>query len=207
LSADGKSIYTSGDERYAVGGGISQLVFAPQTRITESPPLWISARDATFRFRSGERGATFNCRLDSTSFEPCDSPRTYAALSSGEHTFAVRASADGTSDPTPARSVFNVDLNSPRTRITKGPHKSVHRRKAVLRFRADEASEFQCKLGGRHVRPRLRSWKPCGRASLATRGRQTYRHLRQGRKVFRVRATDRAGNVDPQPAKRAWRIR
>jgi hypothetical protein len=63
-----------------------------------------------------------------------------------------------------------------------------------IRFVATEAgSTFRCRLDGRR-------WRSC-------RSPRTYLRLARGLHTFRVRAIDRAGNVDPTPAKRSWQIR
>ncbi len=82
----------------------------------------------------------------------------------------------------------------PQTTITSAPARSVQRQRATFRFRSSEPrSTFECKLKRRHFRP-------CASP-------KTYRHLKLGRQVFRVRATDRSKNTDSTPAKRRWRIR
>jgi hypothetical protein len=45
----------------------------------------------TFQFASSEAGSTFGCSLDGSAFELCTTPRAYAAVALGSHTFAVRA--------------------------------------------------------------------------------------------------------------------
>jgi RNA polymerase sigma factor (sigma-70 family) len=45
----------------------------------------------TFRFTSSEAGSTFGCALDGSAFELCTTPRAYAAVAPGSHTFSVRA--------------------------------------------------------------------------------------------------------------------
>jgi hypothetical protein len=75
----------------------------PATRIAAGPPATTTSRQATFRFTTATRGATFWCRLDSRVWRPCSSPTTYHSLSPGEHVFRVRArDAAGRFDPTPA---------------------------------------------------------------------------------------------------------
>jgi hypothetical protein len=96
---------------------------------------------------------------------------------------------------------------APQTRIAEGPRGMTRARRAVFRFRADEASRFKCRLTGLGARARLSRWQPCGSESFRKTGRQVYRNLRPGRKLFQARATDRAGTTDPTPAQRRWRTR
>jgi hypothetical protein len=66
-------------------------------------------------------------------------------------------------------------------------------RRAKFRFRSDEAgSAFRCKLD-------RRKFRPCQSPRL-------YRKLKEGRHVFRVFAIDTAGNPDPTPAKRFFKL-
>lgn len=57
--------------------------------IDSAPAATIDTDSATFAF-SGEPGAGFECRFDGGSFAACDSPKVYADLTAGAHTFAVR---------------------------------------------------------------------------------------------------------------------
>jgi DNA-binding beta-propeller fold protein YncE len=86
-----------------------------------------------------------------------------------------------------------ADTSPPETVIEKGPKRRTARRTARFRFRASEPGvRFQCKLDRRR-------WKPCSSP-------RTLRRLRVGRHRFSIRAIDAAGNVDPTPAKRRWRV-
>jgi hypothetical protein len=82
----------------------------------------------------------------------------------------------------------------PQTRILARPARVSASRVATFRFSSDEASTtFACRLDrGR--------WNTC-------RSPKTYRRLRPGAHTFRVRARDRAGNVDATPARYTWRVR
>jgi len=93
---------------------------------------------------------------------------------------------------------------APQTKIKKA---RIRRHRAAFRFRAGTRSKFTCKLKGKHVPRRLRHWRRCGSHGFRHKGKQVYRGLRRGRKVFRVRATDRAHTTDPSPAKRRWGVR
>jgi CSLREA domain-containing protein len=86
-----------------------------------------------------------------------------------------------------------ADKTPPDTKITKAPPKKTHKTTLKFKFTATEAgSTFQCKLDGK-------PFKPC-------RSPKTYKKLKPGKHVFKVRAIDRAGNVDPTPAKRKFTV-
>ena len=62
----------------------------PQTTITGGPTA-TNDPTPTFTFSSSEPRASFRCKLDSSSYVPCSSPRTTWQLRDGPHTFHVRA--------------------------------------------------------------------------------------------------------------------
>jgi DNA-binding beta-propeller fold protein YncE len=119
----------------------------------------------------------------------------------GRDTFKFRATAGGSAGPA-ATVTLNVvaapaksDRKPPNTRITAGPAKTTRSRTARFKFRSTErGSDFQCKPDWR------KRWASC-------RSPKSYANLRRGRHSFRVRAIDRAGNVDRTPAKRVWVVR
>ena len=85
------------------------------------------------------------------------------------------------------------DTEAPRTTIVSGPGKKLDRGVAKFSFKSSEAgSTFRCKLDGKKT-ARCKSPK-------------RYRHLKPGRHVFKVWATDASGNKDPTPAKRRFRV-
>jgi bacillolysin len=174
----------------------------PQTTITSHPPALTRNRSASLAFRAYEgwpgggvlSGATFECRRDGGPWASCASPRGYSSLGDGQHTFSVRASYGGATDATPASFTWRVDATAPGTRITSGPSTPTRARRATFRFTATEAgSTFLCSLDGRPFR--------------ACSSPKRYTGLSRGRHTFRVKAKDRAGNVDRTPATRVWRVR
>jgi hypothetical protein len=93
---------------------------------------------------------------------------------------------------------------APQTEIRKA---KTHGHGAVIGFGADSDSRYKCKLTGEEVPKRLHHWRRCGSHRRQYKGRVVYRGLRPGKKVFRVRATDRADTTDPTPAKARWQVR
>ncbi|HSK14574.1 MAG TPA: S8 family serine peptidase [Gaiellaceae bacterium] len=88
---------------------------------------------------------------------------------------------------------INPDDKKPNTTITAGPKGNVMAKKATFKFKSSEGgSTFQCK----HMKG---AWQAC-------KSPKTYKRLGKGKHTFQVRAIDKAGNVDPTPAKRTWAI-
>ncbi|MFL5872183.1 MAG: hypothetical protein ACJ75T_01735 [Solirubrobacterales bacterium] len=90
---------------------------APETTISSGPSGTISSAAASFEFTATEGGG-FQCRLDSSdsgAWSMCSSPRSYASLADGSHSFEVRASDPlGNTDPTPADAGFTVYTGPPK---------------------------------------------------------------------------------------------
>jgi hypothetical protein len=87
-----------------------------------------------------------------------------------------------------------TDRSPPQTRIVSGPPRVTYKAEARFRFASTEAqSHFQCKLD------RKKRWRACANPFE--------RSVKPGRHLFRVRAIDRFGNVDPTPARFGWRVK
>lgn len=85
------------------------------------------------------------------------------------------------------------DGTPPQTKITKGPKAKTHATTVKFKFSSSEAgSTFECKLD-------KRPFKPC-------RSPKKYKKLKPGKHVFKVWAIDKAGNVDPTPAKKKFKV-
>ena len=81
----------------------------PDTTITSGPSGTVATDAASFSFSSSESGSSFACRLDGSAFSACTSPRAYAGLAPGGHTFEVRATdAAGNVDPSPAARTWTI---------------------------------------------------------------------------------------------------
>ncbi|MGH2964695.1 MAG: hypothetical protein ACRDMH_04840 [Solirubrobacterales bacterium] len=86
----------------------------PDTTITGGPTGTTNDPTPTFSFSSPDPDTSFQCRVDSGSFAPCESPYTTSPshLSDGSHTFYARAIDPGATDPTPAARTFTVKTTS-----------------------------------------------------------------------------------------------
>lgn len=88
-----------------------------------------------------------------------------------------------------------VDTKPPRTTVLRGPGRRIEtvatRALTQIRFRVDKRARFECRVG-------VRRWRRCA-SPLRLR-------LGPGRHTVRIRAIDRAGNVERRPAQRTVRI-
>lgn len=86
---------------------------APQTTIVKKPKKKLrlkpgqKRKKVKFTFRSSKPNSSFECKLDKRPFKPCTSPFK-AKVKRGKHKFAVRATAQGNTDPSPARHTWRV---------------------------------------------------------------------------------------------------
>jgi hypothetical protein len=171
----------------------------PDTTITAKPTDG-TATGASFSFTATESGSTFACKLDSGTYASCTSPRSYTGLTTGAHTFSVRATdAAGNTDASPATATWTIssppppgDTTAPETTITSAPAPLEATSSATLTFTATETATFTCRLDGA-------TWTAC-------QSPLTYTNLAAGSHQFEVRAKDAAGNVDATPAGTAWTV-
>jgi hypothetical protein len=108
---------------------------APDTTITSTPPAASNSASASFTFASSEVGSTFSCGLDAGGFAPCASPKNYAGLGDGAHTFRVQAvDAAGNVDTSPASYSWQIAGVGPATTDTTPPG-NVKRLKRSVAYR------------------------------------------------------------------------
>jgi acid phosphatase type 7 len=88
-----------------------------------------------------------------------------------------------------------ADTTPPNTTIVSGPSGTVKSGAATFTFSSTEPSNatFQTRLDG-------------GPWELGTATSKTYSQLPNGTHTFNVKATDAAGNTDPTPASRSWKV-
>jgi hypothetical protein len=88
------------------------------------------------------------------------------------------------------------DTAPPDTTISAGPEGKTKKKSATFAFSGTDAravAGFQCRLDAG-------AFEPCTSP-------KTYSKLKKGRHTVEVRAVDAAGNVDPTPATRTWKVK
>jgi large repetitive protein len=150
---------------------------------------------AIFSFTSAP-GSTFECRLNEADFTPCSSPRCYSSLDEGHYVFQVRArDLVGTVDPTPAEHRWTVDRTPPESGVELASLPPAHTNLTSVRLSllaSEPSASFQCSLDGA--------------AFASCTNPQGYDSLADGPHTFQVKATDRAGNVDPTASTYTWEV-
>ena len=171
-------------------------VTAPATAIDSGPPPLARSRTATVAFSSPSTDAvSFGCSLDGATFTTCTSPATFTGLSERSHSVRVRArDRAGNVDGTPAAISWTVDVTAPRTQIDTRPAPTTRSTEATLTFSSPDAdvSRFSCSLDTG--------------AFAACTSPKRYTGLAEGSHRVRVRAVDRAGNIDATPGSATWRV-
>ena len=103
-------------------------------------------------------------------------------------TMSANRTATGNFNPPPVP----PDTSPPNTLIVKAPARRIRTRRARFTFRSTEAGTFRCKVD-------RKAFASC-RSPLILRG------LKLGRHTLKVRAVDAAGNADPTPATRTFKV-
>ena len=111
LAADA-DLALSPDGLLMTQGAKAVVQMIPATAITSGPPSVSGSGTAAFTLASWDDLATYECKLDSGSFAPC---QTYTGLGEGQHTLEARATTnyDTLLDTTPAQHVWTVDTSPP----------------------------------------------------------------------------------------------
>jgi hypothetical protein len=187
-----RAVDTTGNPTNSVARTILIDNALPRSAIVSRPRPVASSTTATFGFTS-EPGATFECALDRRAFRRCVSPVRYERLAEGAHTFRVRArDAAGNLQLTATTWTWTVDTRRPGTTVVSARVDRGAPGRAEFAFESNErGAGFQCSLDGA-------AWFGCASPAV-------FDGLAAGPRSFRVRAVDRAGNVDWSPASRAWR--
>ncbi len=161
---------------------------APDTLIGSGPAILTNSASPSFTFSSNEGPSVgFQCRRDSESFAPCGSPKAYAGLTDGAHSFQVRAvDVAGNIDPTVATSSFTIDTVAPTVAITFGPLGTTTDDSPLFEFSIGGATSFDCSID---------KGTPSFGACSSAGSHVVTQRLADGSYTFRLRANDAAGNT------------
>ena len=95
----------------------------PVTTINTKPDAISNAANAIFTFSASET-STFQCQINGGSFSACTSPKEYANLTTGNHTFSVKATdTAGNAETTPASYPWTISTIP--TTTLGGPRSSI----------------------------------------------------------------------------------
>jgi hypothetical protein len=182
----------------------------PSVSVDSGPSGVTTDQTPTFTFSATDAAgpiAFFRCSIDTgtASFGVCSGPGNSDApaspLADDSYRFRVRAT-DGAGNSAIASRSFTVQTpqppppapSAPDTTITKGPKKKTNKRRPKFKFTSSQAgSSFQCKLDRGTFQPCVSPFKPAAKLSV-------------GKHVFSVQAANSAGNVDPSPAVRKFKV-
>ena len=103
----------------------------------------------TFEFSApGVANATFRCKLDSQSFAPCTSPRAYAGVTTGSHTFTVEATnALGNTGSATRRFTVVIPDTTPPV-VTATPVGGTYAKGQAITLTANEAGRIHYTVDG-----------------------------------------------------------
>ena len=182
--------YAGGQSTCSAGFTYVEDSTDPDTTIDSGPSGLTNDASPSFGFSSNEGGSSFECKLDSGSFETCTTPKSYSGLSQGPHTVEVRATDQaGNTDPSPATRGFTLDTVAPSLSIDSGPSGPTTNPSPSFGFTAEGGSTVSCSIDTGTA-----SFGACSGAGThspaAPLGDDSY--------SFRVRATDAAGNQTTQ---------
>jgi len=169
----------------------------PDTSITSHPPTLTNSASATFTFVATESGSSFKCAIDGGSASACASPKIYAGLRDGSHTFQVQATdAAGNVDTTPATFTWTVDTTPPIPIIVFGPSGIVTTGSATFAWTGSDNLTSAAGMSFAYRLDPLESQFSAYGSDTA----KSYSNLPEGQYTFYVKALDQTGNESSSPA-------
>jgi hypothetical protein len=168
-----------------IGTPLERTIDVLDTSFTDAPAEGASVTATRFAARA-PLAEELQCSIDGLPYYPCskgDGPLALPKLADGAHTLSVRAAAGGSLERVPATRSWTVDTIAPDTMLPDGP--------GGFTLASNEPDvTFRCRLDGASV--------PCTTAVMLP--------LAPGEHSFEAAAVDRAGHVDPTPARRTWTV-
>ena len=152
------------------------------------PPFGWPSTSASFQFTDSESGVSFLCSMDGAVYVACSSPKTYAGLAQGPHTFRVEAKDAAGNVSGPESRTFVVDTVPPnQPTLTSFPSNPSSSQSATFAWTDTDPTpgsgiaSYACKLDGG-------SYQLCSSPT-------TYTGLSFASHTFSVFAIDWAGNI------------
>jgi Bacterial Ig-like domain len=171
----------------------------PETTLEYGPPSLIDYDNPAFAFTTHEEGKlySFLCSVDGAEAQECFPTFEPGPFADGKHTVTIRGrDAAGNVDPTPVKVTFTVDTTPPDTTITSSPTGPTKNTAPRIRFASSEpGSTYLCRFDEE-------PFGPCSAAASTVPPSP----LADGPHEFEVDAIDKAGNVDPSPAKATFTV-
>ncbi len=146
-----------------------------------------------FTFKSKGKFAFYQCKFDNEKWKICPNPKYFNGLKEGKHSFFVRA-LDKKKNVVSNVAIFEwtIDKTPPKTELVFFPEKYSNNQNAEFAFKSSEKDVFfKCKVD-------FQKWKICKEKIALT--------LKDGRHIFKVKAEDKAGNIERKPIKYVWFI-
>ncbi|MEA2166732.1 MAG: large repetitive protein, partial [Solirubrobacteraceae bacterium] len=182
----------------------------PSTTITAGPSGATNDATPAFTFESDAQNATFDCAVDGAAPVRCASGDALAALTDGEHTFEVHATADGARDPAGAKRNLRVDTKPPVTTITFDPASGVDTNAVRVHVAADDPTpssgvdELRCVVDPATVPASFADLPATACPWPAFQDGPDFRA--PGHYVIYAAARDLAGNAESPVVKRSFRV-
>jgi hypothetical protein len=175
----------------------SSCPLPPNTAIGTKPANPSSDTSPSFTYSAiPSSGASFECKLDSGSFESCPAGGiTYPGpLAEASHTFQVRAVNSAGPDPSPATYTWAINTAAPpdTTILTKPSNPSEDSTANFTYSSTESGSTFECRLDAG-------AFASCPAAGV------TYSGVANGAHGFQVRAV-KDGLTDASPAGYSWQV-
>jgi len=172
----------------------------PNVEIVKGPDGTVSEHNIIFQLNANEDAtfATFLQGYDNQFSEYNENTiKSYNKLSDGDYIFQVKAKDKyGNENLTPVIRTFTVDSEAPGVKIIEAPDSIINNKNVTFRFTADEDATFAFWLKG----------KDSGYSDFVSNDFVTYNQLSDGDYTFFVKAQDKSGNIDPEPAKLEFTI-
>ena len=166
----------------------------PPPTISTKPGNPSNSPGASFAFADADATASFRCRLDGGAFAACASPKAYAGLTEGVHTFGVKAVDRAGNQSAVTSFTWSTDLTPPPTpALDPKPPTVTASTSASFSFTDAEAKvSYFCKLDAEAF-------------SSCASPKSYPGPLAAGSHVFQVKARDPAGN-ESAATSHSWTI-